>query len=136
MVIPRKPRPTVPAARVGCGTVLTYDTFALVPAVGEDVPCSRHGYCLVAARERYDRRRPGVSHIPPRRSTSELADSLAPRAVTTVGVLRRNRFTLRVVAAAEQEGLVDVDLVSGRVALRSGPSTTIPRRGSAASAQR
>jgi hypothetical protein len=71
----------------------------------------------VAGRERVRRGRSSTYQVPPRRSTSELAAFLAPRLVTTVGVLRRSRLTLRVVVAAQKEGLVDVDLVSGRVAL-------------------
>jgi hypothetical protein len=102
--------------------VLTYAASSFVPEVGEDVPCPRHGYCPVAGRERVRRGRSSTYRVPPRRSTSELADFLAPRLVTTVGVLRRNHFTLRVVVAAQKEGLVDVDLVSGRVALLSRSS--------------
>ncbi|WP_369131819.1 hypothetical protein [Modestobacter sp. I12A-02662] len=45
-------------------------------------------------------------------------DFLSLRPVTTVHTLRRHRFTLRVVAAAQRDGLLDVDLVTGRVALR------------------
>jgi hypothetical protein len=56
----------------------------------------------------------------PRRSVRELADFLAQRPVTTVGILRKNRFTLRVVVAAQKEGLVDVNLAIGRVALQGG----------------
>ena len=107
------------AARLGCGTVLTYDSESLTPEVGENVPCPRHYYCAVAARETIGRRRPATSQAPPRRSTSELADFLRPREVSTVGILRRNRFTLRVLVAAQKQGLVEVDLVSGRVALLS-----------------
>ena len=109
------------AARLGCGTVLTYDSESLTPEVGENVPCPRHYYCAVAARHRLGTGRSGTSQAPPRRSTSELAEFLRPRQVSTVAVLRRNRFTLRVVVAAQKEGLVEVDLVSGRVALLSEP---------------
>jgi hypothetical protein len=116
----RRDTPRGHAARLGCGTVLTYAASSLVPDVGENVPCPRHGYCPVSGREGARGGRTGTFPVPPRRSTSELAQFLAPRLVTTVAVLRRNRFTLRVVATAQKEGLVDVDLVSGRVALRSG----------------
>jgi hypothetical protein len=51
------------------------------------------------------------------RPQSELITFLRGRPVTTVHALRRERFTLRVIAAAQHDGLVDVDLVTGRVAL-------------------
>jgi hypothetical protein len=41
------------------------------------------------------------------------------RQETTVQALRRHRFTLRMVAAAEREGHVSVDIWTGRVVLRS-----------------
>jgi hypothetical protein len=107
-------------ARLGCGILLTYSASSFVPDVGERVPCPRHGYCAVAARETTERRRPRPSQLPARRSTGELVEFLSQRAVTSVHVLRGHRFTLRVLAAAQKEGLVDVDLLSGRVALRSG----------------
>ena len=107
------------AARLDCGIVLTYSKASFVPSVGESVPCPRHGYCAVAARETTGRRPPRSSRPPARRSTRELADFLSRRPVATVHVLRGHRFTLRVIAAAQKEGLVDVDLLSGRVALRS-----------------
>jgi hypothetical protein len=121
-MVGRRSRDRLHAARLGCGTVLTYEAASLVPEVGEEVPCPRHGYCAVAMRERIDRRPSGLSPVPPRRSTRELADFLAPGSVTTLSVLRSNRFTLRIVVAAQKEGLVDVDLISGRVASLSGVS--------------
>ena len=48
-----------------------------------------------------------------------LVDFLRSRPETTVDVLRAQRFSLRIVVAAQEKGLVDVDLVSGRVALRT-----------------
>lgn len=107
------------SARLSCGRVLTYSSSSFVPAVGESVPCSRHGYCQVAAQETSGRRRRRESQPPAPRSTGELAAFLDRRPVTTVHVLRGHRFTLRVLAAAQEEGLVDVDLLSGRVALRT-----------------
>ena len=104
-------------ARLGCGVVLTYAASSFVPEVGAEVPCPRHGYCAVAARETIRRRRRS-SLVPSPRSTGEMAEFLSERPVTTVHVLRSQRFTLRIVAAAQKEGLVDVDLLSGRVALR------------------
>src|SRR3954447_2026328 len=92
------------AARLGCGTLLVYEVASWVPGVGENVPCPRHGYCRVTARERAGGGRSGRSGGPPRRTIDELVDFLCPRPVTTVAILRRNRFTLRVVAAAHREG--------------------------------
>jgi hypothetical protein len=62
--------------------------------------------------------RPNSGRIPPRRSLEELLAFLMLRPDTSVSVLRKNRFTLRTVTAAQREGLVDADLVTGRVALR------------------
>jgi hypothetical protein len=47
---------------------------------------------------------------------------LSRRPVTTVHVLRKQRFSLRQVVAAEQSGLLDVDLRTGRVCLRASPN--------------
>jgi hypothetical protein len=44
---------------------------------------------------------------------------LAAHPVTTVHALRRHRYTLRLVAAAEREGLVEVDLSAGTIRLRA-----------------
>ncbi|MGY1590904.1 hypothetical protein ACI79D_02890 [Geodermatophilus sp. SYSU D00708] len=52
-----------------------------------------------------------------RRSQRELIAFLRGRPVTSVHALRREHFSLRVITAAQDEGLVDVDVVSGRVAL-------------------
>jgi hypothetical protein len=107
------------AARLTCGAVLTYEAPTFVPELGEDVPCRRHGSCPVVSREAGDARAArAVSPLPQRRSQSDLIAFLRPRPVTTVHALRRHRFTLRVIAAAQRDGLVDVDLVAGRVALR------------------
>jgi hypothetical protein len=38
--------------------------------------------------------------------------------------LRRQRFTLRMIAAAERKGLVEVDLGAGRVTIRSAGGTS------------
>ena len=108
------------AARLRCGTVLTYEAPSFVPGVGETVPCRRHGFCSVVSRDARARdSRGGLSRAVGRRSQDELMEFLRRRPVTTVHVLRDERFTLRVVAAAEREGLLDLDLVSGRVALRT-----------------
>jgi len=115
-------------ATLGCGVVLTFSASSFVPEVDERVPCPRHGYCAVSARRTTERprRRP-----PARRSTRELAEFLSEQPVTSVHVLRGHRFTLRVVAAAEKEGLLDLDLLSGRVALRRGRPTSNDDRESA-----
>ena len=107
------------AATLACGVLLSYSLPSFVPAVGEDVPCPRHGYCAVAAREVAGGQRFGVPRAAARRSPRELVDFLQSRPETSVHVLRARRFTLRIVVAAQRKGLVDVDLVSGRVALRT-----------------
>lgn len=107
------------AARLCCGNLLTYEVSTFVPAVGEVVPCRRHGYCRVTARETLSgrgTRRP--ARLAPARSQAELLAFLTPRPVISVHALRRHRFTLRLVAAAQRDGFLDVDLVSGRVSLR------------------
>ncbi len=112
-----------------CGTVLTYEAPEFVPGVGEVVPCRRHGFCSVTAREGSDGRGAGNdARARRRRSPAELLAFLSTRPATSVRALRAQRFTLRVVAAAEKEGLVDVDLVSGRVALRGGAGASTPGR--------
>jgi hypothetical protein len=40
------------------------------------------------------------------------------RRETTVHALRRQGFTLRMIVAAEKEGIVDLDLHAGRVSVR------------------
>jgi hypothetical protein len=52
------------------------------------------------------------------KAQDELVAWLRGRSVTSVHALRRHRFTLRMVAAAERDGLVAVDLESGMVAIR------------------
>jgi hypothetical protein len=106
-----------------CGTALAYEVRSFLPAVGERVPCRHHGYCVVQTRPSSGgpsdaaqsfRRAQG-------RSQQELMDFLQWRPITTVHVLRQQRFTLRIVAAAEKAGLLDVDIFTGRVALRPAP---------------
>jgi hypothetical protein len=106
-------------ARLRCGVVLTYEAFTFVPDVEEVVPCRRHGYCPVASRGHVDAREaPRPGRTVHRRSLGELLDFLSRRPVSSVHTLRQNRFTLRTVMAAQRDGLVDVDLVTGRIALR------------------
>jgi hypothetical protein len=110
--------PTYSAGLI-CGSVLTYEAPTFVPDEGEVVPCRRHGYCSVAWRDRVDGRGVrGPGRRMRRRSQTELLDFLSQRPVTNVHALRRNQFTLRTVTAAQHKGLVDVDLVTGRIALR------------------
>jgi hypothetical protein len=108
------------AAKLQCGYVLTYEASTFVPDVGEVVPCRRHGFCRVTSREGGDGRGmgTGVRNVHPR-SQSELMAFLRQRPVTTVHALRRARFSLRLVTAAQKNGLVAVDLLSGQVLLCS-----------------
>jgi hypothetical protein len=106
------------AARLCCGTVLTYEAANFVPDVGETVPCRRHGFCTVNSRDESDGRGVGSAHrAVRRRSQHELVAFLKTRPVTSIHTLRQHRFSLRVVAAAQKEGLVHLDLVAGRVVL-------------------
>ena len=108
------------SATLRCGTVLTYEARGFVPTSGERVPCRRHGYCGVhdvgtvevatAGGRALPRARPRTQH--------ELEEWLRARPATTVHALKRARFTLRMIAAAERDGLVSVDLEAGRVWLR------------------
>jgi len=114
------------AATLGCGSVLTYEASSFLPDVGEVVPCRRHGFCEVVVRDHSDGRSRGRTGAVPPRSQRELLAFLGGWRVTTVHVLRRRRFTLRVVLEAQRAGLVDVDLVSGRVALRDPGAQVSP----------
>jgi hypothetical protein len=103
-------------ATLRCGAVLSYEAVSFRPNPGELVPCRRHGYCRVTRADGS-----GSGALPPRgrgRVQSELMDWLRERSEATVHALLRRGFTLRVVAAAERDGLVDVDLLAGRVAVR------------------
>ena len=103
-------------ATLRCGTVLAYEARDLVPASGERVPCRRHGYCGVHEVGSSPAANPGP--VLPRaapRAQHELEEWLRDRPATTVHALRRERFTLRMIAAAERAGLVTVDLEAGLV---------------------
>lgn len=112
-------------ATLRCGTVLTFEARDFLPASGDHVPCPRHGYCGVhevgrgrgptAPGPALPRARPRAQH--------ELEEWLRDRPVTTVHALKRERFTLRMVAAAERDGLVTVDLEAGRVWMRCPADT-------------
>jgi hypothetical protein len=107
-------------ATLCCGTVLHYESRSFVPALGERVPCRRHGYCDVdrhGVGTHNRSRRPRPRRAQPR-ARDELLTWLGNRPVTTLHTLRRHRFTLRMVAAAERDGLIAVDLETGRVDIR------------------
>src|SRR5688572_13627940 len=95
-------------ATLRCGTVLSYEAPTLRPDPGDVVPCRHHGYCAVQSAS-------GPASggaLSPRgrpRAQSELLEWLRGQSETTVHALRRHGFTLRMVAAAERDGLVDVD---------------------------
>src|SRR5687768_16014359 len=104
-------------ATLRCGTVLSYEAPTFRPGPGDLVPCRHHGYCGV----RMTNGSPTGGAFSPRsrpRAQSELHEWLRGRSETTVHALRRRGFTLRMVALAERDGLVDVDLPSGQVAVR------------------
>ena len=103
-------------ATLRCGTALTYEARSFLPASGEVVPCRRHGFCVVAGTGGVE----GGSCLrgtrrAKRRSPDELLEWLRGRSVTTIHALRRQRFTLRIITAAERDGLIAVDLETGSV---------------------
>jgi hypothetical protein len=107
-------------ATLRCGTRLSFESREWVPQVGDVMPCRRHGFCAVDSASAEGRPwlgRPGGRARP--RAQRELEEWLRLRPVTTVHALRRHRFTLRMVAAAERDGLVDVDLLTGKVVARA-----------------
>ncbi|MDP9459961.1 MAG: hypothetical protein M3Q22_06835 [Actinomycetota bacterium] len=107
-------------ATLHCGTVLTYESRDFLPASGERVPCRRHGYCgvhEVGPSTASRRAGPALPRARPR-AQHELEEWLRDRPATTVHALKRERFTLRMIAAAEREGLVAVDFAAGRVWMR------------------
>jgi hypothetical protein len=107
-------------ATLRCGTVLTYEARSFLPNSGEHVPCPRHGYCGVHDVGRGTVSTTAASALPRARPRTrhELEEWLRDRPVTTVHALKRERFTLRLIAAAERDGLVAVDLQAGRVWMR------------------
>lgn len=111
------------AASLRCGLVLTYEAPTFLAQVREVVPCRRHGYCAVDHRDQTDgRSHGGERRRSGRRSQEELTAFLSRFPVTTVNVLRKQRFSLRQVDAVQQSGLVDVDLQTGKVCLRASTS--------------
>jgi hypothetical protein len=107
-------------ATLRCGTVLTYEARGFLPTSGERVPCRRHGYCGVKVVSRSTASTTAGPALPRARPRAqhELEAWLRDRPATTVHALKRERFTLRMIAAAERKGLVTVDLETGRVRLR------------------
>jgi hypothetical protein len=107
-------------ATLSCGTTLIYEARSLAPSGGETVPCRHHGYCDVRRSGRAADPASGRRFLARARpkEQGELTEWLRGRSVTTVHVLRRHRFTLRMIAAAERDGLVAVDLETGRVTVR------------------
>jgi hypothetical protein len=103
-------------AVLSCQTVLAYDARSWLPVSGEKVPCRRHGFCIV------DRvgggpggsRGAGLPRARPR-TLHELLEWLDGRSATTLYALRCQRFTLRLLAVAQREGVITVDLESGAV---------------------
>jgi hypothetical protein len=104
-------------ATLRCGTLLSYEAPTFRPDPGDLVPCRHHGYCVVQSMSGAASGG-AFSTRARRRAQSELLDWLRGRSETTVHALRRQGFTLRMVAAAERDGLVDLDLCAGRVAIR------------------
>jgi hypothetical protein len=104
-------------ATLRCGMVLTYEAPTFRPAPGDVVPCRHHGYCVVQLAGRATSGGAFSPRAGPR-AQSDLLDWLHGRRETTVHALRRRGFTLRLVAAAERDGLVELDLPAGRVAVR------------------
>jgi hypothetical protein len=105
-------------ATLRCGTVLSYEAPTFRPDLGDLVPCRHHGYCAVQLTSGSSS---GGAYCTPRgrpRAQSELLEWLCSRSGTTVHVLRRRGFTLRMLAKAERDGLVELDLPAGRVAVR------------------
>ena len=90
-----------------------------MPDGGEVVPCHRHGYCAVAATGQARDLSPGASRRAAPRSQRELLEWLRSHPVTTVSVARRQRFTLRMLFAARDAGLLEIDKATGSVLLRS-----------------
>ncbi|MCZ2814485.1 hypothetical protein O2W15_23895 [Modestobacter sp. VKM Ac-2979] len=111
-----------------CGTVLAYETRNFVPNEGDVVTLSPTRFCAVCRATGGHQVALGTSLLPrPRpRSQHELVDFLRSRPVTTVHVLRRRRFTLRLIAEAAADGILEVDFRAGRIALRrTEPPSTV-----------
>ena len=112
-------------ATLRCTRVLNYEARSFLPQVGDLVPCCRHGYCAVEGIGLQGGAGAGGRFLPrpAPRSQSELLDWLRQRPETSVSALRRQRFSLRMIADAERAGLVELDLRAGRVALHPAART-------------
>jgi hypothetical protein len=106
-------------ATLNCGTMLAFEARSFVPSDGELVPCRRHGYCTVTDTGHGPGRGSRFGRRARPRTEPELVEWLRHHRVTTVHALRRQRFTLRMLAAVAAEVVVDVDLTSGRVLVRA-----------------
>jgi hypothetical protein len=116
-------------ARLTCGAVLSYEARSFLPLPGDLVPCRRHGYCDVAVSGQCDGvSMPGRPALPRARTRSqdELLDFMVREHMTSVHVLRKQRFTLRMLARAAEARLLDVDLKAGQVVARrvTGPASS------------
>lgn len=108
-------------ATLRCGHLLSFEAKSFLPDPGDLVPCRHHGYCTVERVGGSGGPKPRVkcySRATPRAQT-ELLEWLRHRPVTTVHSLRRQRFTLRMIAEVARDGIVDLDLCTGRVAVNS-----------------
>jgi hypothetical protein len=98
-----------------------FATDVPLPAIGTLIACVRHGYCAVAATARCAIDEPWAQRGRVRRrsaqprSQHELREFLLLHPKVTLAVLRRHRFTLRRVAAAEQAGELSIDWDHGIV---------------------
>jgi len=98
-----------------------FATDVPLPAIGTSIACVRHGYCAVAATGRCATDEPLPQRGRARRRSSqprsqhELREFLLLHPKVTLAVLRRHRFTLRRVAAAERAGELSIDWDSGIV---------------------
>jgi hypothetical protein len=115
------------ATRLGCGTVLTYEAPTFLPGIGETVPCRRHGFCPVVARDPLGRATRGaVSRAVGGRSQEELMTFLSRRPVTTVHVLRYSRS--RCGSCPPPSGRASSTLTLSRAASSSAPMAARGRR--------
>lgn len=97
--------------------MLSFEASSFVPAIGEVVPCRWHGYCEVSSLGG-GRGRVHLGRRAQPRSRLELVEWLRVCRSTTVHALRRERFTLRMLADVEAEMGLDVDLITGHVSVR------------------
>jgi hypothetical protein len=101
-----------------CGTLLSFEAPSLRPRPGNPMPCRQHGYRIVVSMGRSRSSGRPMKRARPR-VQRELLEWLRERSEASVHSLRRQRFSLRMIAEAEREGLVDLDLLAGRVVVRS-----------------